>query len=134
MRLRRSPRSSEGFTLIELMITVAVIGIFIMVIVPVQISTARFIESEVALQKAIQVLQGQAELIRATPHSALEPGSVTAFDRAVRGLQDLVAGRGVIKIERSKDNPGLLIIDIEVHWRDARKGMRSIHTVLYRAG
>jgi len=126
-------RSRQGFTLIELMIVVSMIGIFAGILVPIQLDSHRFTESEVGLQRAIRALQNEVEILRATPYAELRPGQVTPFDVRVEDLNQLVAGRGEVRIERDSRRSDLIVLQVEVFWRDARLGMRSIHTILFRA-
>jgi len=126
-------KGQPGFTLIEVMITVGIMGIFIGLIIPVQVQVHRLAESEVGLQKAIQVLRNEVEVLRVMPYDDLTPGHSLPFHAQAKGLDKLVAGRGEVHIERDPRMRGLLQLRVEVHWRDARLGMRSVHTELYKA-
>lgn len=124
--------TNEGFTLIELMIVIAIIGIIMGYYVKSQTQLQRSVESEISLQIAIRALQNQTEILRAIPVKKLDQSAIAAFDPKVEELRKLVAGRGVVRIQNDPQFPNLLLLRVEVHWRDARMGMRSIHTILMR--
>ena len=134
MNAAGSRRASPGFTLIELMIVCAIIGIFMALIVPVEIQSQRMAESEVALQKANLALRSEVEILRSTPFQELESAGSLPFDERVAALSELVDAAGVVKVEPDPARPGLLKLKVELTWRDARLGLRSIHTVVYKAG
>jgi prepilin-type N-terminal cleavage/methylation domain-containing protein len=125
-------RSKQGFTLIELMIVIAVLGIFLATFMPARVRSQRVAESEIALQRAVRALQNEVEILRAAPGDTLKPGRVIPFDPRVKELDYLVAGRGAVRIEQDAKESGLMVMRVEVHWRDPLRGMRSIHTVLFR--
>ena len=122
----------KGFTLIEVMVTVAMIGIFMAILTPMIFQNDKFAESEVALQSAIQSLHSEVELLRIRPYSDFKAGELIPFDSSVEQLSELVAGRGEVKIEKDPVNGSILLMRVEVHWNDPRFGMRSIHTVLLK--
>ncbi|MDM8516334.1 type II secretion system protein [Desulfobacterales bacterium HSG16] len=124
---------NKGFTLIELMIAVSLIGITVTWLVQAQINAISLSESETALQRANRALRNQVEILRAmSPESMAElvPGQAVPFDSRVKELENLVAGRGVISIEEDPDFPDLLVLNVKIYWRDPRGGIRSIHTEL----
>ncbi len=123
----------RGYTLIELMIVIAIMGITVAWVVKAQVSSHHLAESEIGLQRAVRALQNQVEILRVKPYEQLEPDTGIPFDPEVKELDQLVAGRGIVKIESDPDHPELLLLRVEVHWRDARIGMRSIHTILLRS-
>jgi prepilin-type N-terminal cleavage/methylation domain-containing protein len=124
---------AHGFTLIELMIVVSIMGIFMVIAVPMQITSQRLGESEVGLQKAHLVLRSTAEAMRALPGPELAPDKVIAFDLKAWGQDDLVDGKAEARMEEVPDRPGLFKVRAEVVWTDAWKGKRTIHTLVYRA-
>ncbi len=124
---------TKGFTLIELMIAVALIMIVATWLVRAQINAIGLSESETALQRANRALRNQVEILRSMPPESkakLLPGQAHPFDRKVMELENLVAGRGVISIEEDPDHSDLLILNVTVYWRDPIRQMRSIHTIL----
>lgn len=123
----------RGFTLIELMIVIAMMGISVAWIVKAQVGSHHLAESEIGLQRAVRALQNQVEILRVKPYDQLEPETSIPFDPEVKELDQLVAGRGIVKIESDPDHPELLLLRAEVHWRDPRIGMRSVHTILLRS-
>ncbi len=124
--------NNKGFTLIELMIVAAIIGITMAMFAPLYYQSLKASESQVSLQVAHRALRNEVEILRSLPGDELSPGQTLPFDRRVEELEALTAGRGVVKMESSPDTPGLVEIRVEVHWRDPVIGMRSIHTILYR--
>lgn len=132
MILSRS-ENEKGFTLIEMMIVVAIIGIFMVILIQMQIQNDKFAQSEVELQKAAQALRSEIDFLRIIPYSELKPGTAMPFDASVKILSELAAGRGEVSVERDKTKPQLLMMRVEVFWRDARTGMRSIHSIVARA-
>jgi len=125
-------KASQGFTLIELMVVVSMIGIFIGVAVPMEIANLRLSESEVGLQRAIQVLRSEVEFLRLAPAADFTAGATVPFDPGVTALEDLVEGKGEVAVTEVADRPGLLRLTVTVSWRDARVGPRSLHTVIYK--
>lgn len=130
--MKHKLKNSRGFTLIELMIVVAIMGILGIVVVRSQARNQIYAESEVRMQYAVRALRNQVEVLKTTDIEKLKNHKELPFDSKGKGLSDLVAGRGVIVIKQDSKIPGLWILRVEVHWRDPRVGMRSIHTVLFK--
>ncbi len=122
-----------GFTLIELMVSIAIISISISWYVKAHVESQRLAATEVSMQRAVRALRNQVEILRSMPFKKLKPQTVIPFDPRVKELESLVAGRGIVKIGQDKEYPGLLVLNVKVHWRGARKDMRFVHTVLYRS-
>ena len=122
----------NGFTLIELMVAVAILGITLSMFGPLYYNTLKISESRVALQIAHRALRNEVEILRSLPPGKLVAGESLPFDPRVEELESLPGGRGVVEIKNSQDSSGLLKARVEVHWRDPVSGMRSIHTVIYR--
>ncbi len=122
--------SDSGFTLIELMIVIAMLSITLGWLVHAQISSHQLAESEIGLQRAVRALQNQVEILRVLPYEELKPGTSIPFDPRVKELEQLVDARGIVQIKSDPEYQELLQLSAEVHWRDARIGMRSVHTVL----
>lgn len=125
--------SCSGFTLMELMVSIAIIGITMTWYLKAHVASERFAESEIGLQKAVRALRNEVEILRAMPPENFRPGTGIHFDPQVGEPDGLVEGRGIVKIENDKERPDLLTLQVEVHWRCPKKGMRSIHTMLIRA-
>jgi prepilin-type N-terminal cleavage/methylation domain-containing protein len=124
-------RAARGFTLIELMIITAVIGICIVFFTPMLIQIQRLAESEVGLQRAHLALGSEVEALRAmAPGDQLRDGNTIEFSGEDWGL---VEGKGRATVEEVPDRPGLFRVRVEINWIDAVKGQRSIHTMVYRA-
>ncbi|MCP4351514.1 MAG: prepilin-type N-terminal cleavage/methylation domain-containing protein [Desulfobacterales bacterium] len=130
----KTQRIVRGFTLIEVMVVIAIIVVSLTYLLPSLVSTHIYSESEIALQRALRILQSEVEILRAMPFEKLENASILLFDPAVDELSQLVAGRGTVTIKKDSGYPGILLLRAEVHWRDPRTGMRSVHTVLLKAG
>jgi len=112
---------------------ISMLAIFIASFVPNHVASKRLAESEVGLQIAGRALRNQVELLRAMPLEKLTQNRVMPFDSRGKSLEQLVAGRGVVLVKQDPEYPGMVLLRLEVHWRDPRIGMRSIHTVLLRS-
>jgi type II secretory pathway pseudopilin PulG len=115
------------------MIVVAIIGIYVALAVPAELSVQRAAESEIGLQRALQFLRNEVEVLRTTPVQEFAAGSTLGFDPRAGDLSELVEGKGEVAVERLPDRPGLLRLTVSVQWQDARVGTRSIHTVVFKA-
>ncbi len=131
--MKISRLSCRGFTLMELMVSIAIIGITMTWYLKAHVESERFAEAEAGLQIAIRALRNEVEILRVMPCGKFKPGTSIPFDSQVGELDDLVEGRGIVIIENDGEKSDLFILRVEVHWRCAKKGMRSIHTVLMRS-
>jgi len=125
--------NKKGYTLIELMIVLAIIFLSTGYLIRGYINFQLLAGTEVALQRAMMALHTETEILRKASWEELSRKEVFPFDARVKELDRLVAGRGVVKVVKDLEHRELLTIRVEVHWRDERRGMRSMHTVLFKS-
>ncbi|MCP4352656.1 MAG: type II secretion system protein [Desulfobacterales bacterium] len=87
MKQKNHTLPDQGFTLIELMVVLAVLSITLGWLVHAQVSSHQLAESEIGLQRAVRALQNQVEILRILPYEELKSGTSIPFDaRVIRRL------------------------------------------------
>ena len=122
----------KGFTLIELMITVALLGIIGAGTYRVFTENTLYHKSNIYRQKAVYILKSQAALVNALPFDRLEPATDAPFFSEIGGLDDLIQARthmSVVEID-----PELKKITLKISWLDARQKTGELSLVIHRAG
>ena len=89
-----SLRNPKGFTLIELLIVIAMLGIFSVSFYQLRSLNNLTQKNHIFEQKAVWVLQSQAEWVESEPYSKLEESSNSPFFDSDRGYQGLRGAQG----------------------------------------
>jgi prepilin-type N-terminal cleavage/methylation domain-containing protein len=126
----RGPVGKAGFTLIELIVTLAVLGLIIVLSLAAVAQIDKLHRSQLNLKNAIRCLRSQAQIVKAGGYGAWRPGKALDFDDSIGLLRHLPGGVGRVTVEKGDDPPGLKIVRIEVKWQDPG-GEKNIHTIIY---
>jgi prepilin-type N-terminal cleavage/methylation domain-containing protein len=88
MRIHRSARARQAFTLIEILIVVVILGILAAIVIP-QFTDASMEAASSNLRSQLQTIRSQIELYNvqnpATPYDAATPADATFWDPLVQG-------------------------------------------------
>lgn len=133
-KLRPGPAGKAGFTLIELMIVTAILGLAITPLLGMFLSARKFSEDHLLFTRAAAALARQAEIVKAAPDSALALGKGLSLDPEVAAaLQNVPGFKGEIEISSFDRQPGIKKIVIQVAWENPWGTKKSLHTVLLRS-
>lgn len=128
-------RSESGFTLIELMIVAAILGIITIPLMTMAEHAATFKNDHERFTRAAAVLSTQMELLKTEPYAARKAGKNYPLDPAVAGdLARLRSGRGTVAVSDMPGRPGLRRIEVTVEWVNPWGKPRSLRSVTLRAG
>ena len=121
---------SKGFTLIELMIVIAMLGIVAIGLYKIYSENSIFHKNNMFRQKAIWALQSQAELIRAKPFKEIETTRNSPFSDELKGYMSLRDAKGSITVEMISQD--LKRITLAITWYGARQKDRNLCMTIYR--
>jgi len=125
-----STHEAKGFTLIELMIAIVILGIVSVSVYKIRSENNMFHKNNMYRQKAMWVLQSQAELIRAKPFKAIRETQDSPFSDELKDYMGLRDGKGSITVEMiSRD---LKRVSLAITWCDARQKDRKLSLTIYR--
>lgn len=132
--LSSKSRPDAGFTLIELMIVVAILGIIITPVMGMYMNAKRFNEDHLLFTRATAAMVRQAEIIKNTPYKDFQIGVAEGLDPDVTQLlNELPDGGGSLEVTSLKGQPRIKRVVIRVHWNNPWETKKSIHTVILRA-
>jgi len=132
--LRPGPAATAGFTLIELMIVTAIIGIAMTPMLGMFLSARKFSDDHLLFTRAAAALARQSEILKSTPYSALALGQGQSLDAEVAAsLQKVPGFGGGIDISSLDRRPGIKKIVIQVTWENPWGTRKSLHTTLLRS-
>jgi len=125
-----SLRNPKGFTLIELLILIAVLGIFSITFYQLRSLNNLAQKNHIYEQKAVWVLQSQAEWVESLPYSKLKASSKSAFFDSDRGYQGLRGAQGTMEVKQIADDLKKIILAFD--WINARQQKQTLTVTLYR--
>ena len=126
-------RTDQGFSLLEVMVSLSIIAIALMAIVSTVLHTIRMKESEKEQQIAKQAVTRKVEELKAGTFSTL----FATYDGTTFGVADLVhtagpTGQGLGTVEIDNTNSELLDITVTVQWNgilgDGTYSLRTLQT------
>jgi prepilin-type N-terminal cleavage/methylation domain-containing protein len=123
-------RENRGFTLIELMIVVAILMIVGVSLYKTHSQNSIFHKNNIFRQKATWVLQSQAELIRAKPFREIKEVETSPFSDELTDLMGLGDAKGSVTVERV--SPELKRVTLGITWRDANQKGQRLSLAMYR--
>ena len=123
-------RENKGFTLIELMIVVAVLMIVGVSLYKTRSQNSIFHKNNIFRQKATWILQSQAELIRAKQFRDIEEVETSPFSDELGDLMGLRDAKGTVTVERV--SPELKKVTLGISWRDANQKDQTLSLAMYR--
>ena len=134
IRSRQLRGSRSGFTLIEMMIVIAILGIITIPLLAMFLNARNFSEVHLLFTRAAALLAEQAEIVKATPYAELEKPSPRAFDPSLAdALAQLPKGEGKLETAPFSGQPGIKRIVLRVNWENPWGAPKSLHTVLLRS-
>ena len=132
--MKRLRPGSAGFTLIELMIVTAIIGLAITPLLGMFLSARKFSEDHLLFTRASAALARQTEILKAAPYSTLALGKGQSLDAEVAASLQNVAGlAGGIDISSLDRPPGVKKIVIRIDWQNPWGTNKSLHTTFLRS-
>ena len=123
-------RENKGFTLIELMIVIAILTIVGVSLYKTHAQNSIFHKNNTFRQKATWVLQSQAELIRVKQFRDIEAVETSPFSDELGDLMGLRDAKGTVTVERV--SPELKRVTLGITWRDANQKGQRLSLAMYR--
>ena len=123
-------RKSRGFTLIELMIVVAILGLSVTSIYTLRTENRLAGQDNLLRQKAVWALQSQAAIVMDRAYRDLVPAAKTPFSDELG--PDLNITRSVTSMTVEPAGDGCKRIILTVTWQDTRLRDRELSLTLYR--
>ena len=126
--------SRSGFTLIELMIVIAILGIMAVPLVTMLQSATKFSEDHLQFTRAAALLARQAELVKTAPYAQLQVQTGQNLDSSLASaLTQLPEAKGKLEIAPQPGQPGIKRVFIEVNWVNPWGAPKSLHSVILRS-
>jgi len=120
----------KGFTLIEVMIVIAMLGIVAISVYKIYSENSIFHKNNMFRQKAMWALQSHAGLIRATPFKEIETTQNSPFSDELKGYTGLRDAKGSITVEAISQD--LKRVTLVITWCGARQKDRKLCMTIYR--
>jgi len=125
-----SLRNPKGFTLIELLIVIFMLGLISVSFYKVRSLSSLTQKNHIYEQKAVWILQSQAEWVESVPYSNLKESTNSAFFDSDRGYQGLRGARGRMDVKQVAGDLKKIILEFD--WIDARHQKQTLTVTLYR--
>gem|GEM_PF-1681361 len=120
-----SKRSSNGFTIIELVVTMAFMGIVIVAISELYTGVRQANRTANNYTIAVQVAQQLVEKYRNTPYSNIAVGTTDVTSSALTPYPSLLSPRSATTTVTVIDAAGLKQLDVAVSYKD-RAGTKDV--------
>ena len=126
-------QKSSGFTLIEQMITVAIIGILAMPLLNMYGQAKHFEEDHYRFTLAATILQKEMEYLKTTPISRIAKSGKQTVDEALNeDLAQLEGGNVKVKVSNMAGYPYVKRFEVIVEWANPWGQKRFLKSMILR--